>query len=396
MRSRLDTPQAIASMIVLVVVGAMFFLLMPMYIGALADFAHFGNEQIGNLTFFELIGVASASLTSLFWIRRADWRYGVVIACIGLMAANGLSLLNHEFNWLAAMRVLAGLSEGALLCIAYAALGDTKEVDRNFGYAVIAQILAPAVFFVLLPGWFEQYGLNAIFYVQIGCAALALITVISLPANGIQRDAEVSILAVGRFPIIGLLGSVLFFIGVTAVWGFVERIGTAEGFSSQVIANVLAVSLFASVFGAVIASTLGVRYTRHWPMVVALVIQLIALTILVDGMSLIGYAVAIIVYSVGWNLWMPYQLSAISQVDNSGRIMGVVPLAQAFGVSLGPLIAGQLLSGESYIAINWMGAIFGVLSLLLFIPVCIAGQVVSQGESGVEQASLELDNSTNI
>jgi predicted MFS family arabinose efflux permease len=345
------------------------------------------------------MGVALASLTSLFWIRRADWRYGVVIACIGLMAANGLSLLNHEFNWLAAVRVLAGLGEGTLLCIAYAALGDTKEVDRNFGYGVIAQILAPAVFFVFLPGWFEHYGLNAIFSVQIGCAALALITVFSLPGNGIQRDAEVSILAVGRFPIIGLLGSVLFFVGVTAVWGFVERIGAAEGFSSQVIANVLAVSLFASVFGAVIASTLGVRYTRHWPMVVALVIQLIALTILVDGMSLIGYAVAIIVYSVGWNLWMPYQLSAISQVDNSGRIMGVVPLAQAFGVSLGPLIAGQLLSGESYIAINWMGAVFGVLSLILFIPVCIAGQAVSQDESGVEQASLEqtaIDNTANF
>ena len=63
MRSKLDTPPAIASMIMLVVVGAMFFLLMPMYIGALADFAHFDNEQIGNLTFFELIGVALASLT---------------------------------------------------------------------------------------------------------------------------------------------------------------------------------------------------------------------------------------------------------------------------------------------------------------------------------------------
>jgi predicted MFS family arabinose efflux permease len=92
---------------------------------------------------------------------------------------------------------------------------------------------------------------------------------------------------------------------------------------------------------------------------------------------------------VGWNLWMPYQLSAISQVDSSGRIMGVVPLAQAFGISLGPLIAGQLLSGESYIAINWMGAVFGLLSLILFIPVCIAGQVVSSDEPGLEKASLQ-------
>ncbi len=382
MRSKLDTPPAIAAMVVIVVVGAMFFLLMPMYIGALADFAKFDNEQIGYLTFFELIGVAFASLSSLYWIRRVDWRYMVAFACIGLMVANGLSLLDHRFEWLAVVRAFAGISEGTLLCIAYAALGDTTEVDRNFGYSVIAQILVPVIFYVMLPDWFELFGLNAIFGVQIVCAALALISVVSIPARGIQRVVEVSILDAGPFPIIGLLATVMFFVGVAAVWGFLERIGAAEGFSAQDIANVLAISLVASVFGAVVASVLGVRYTRHWPMVVALVIQLIALTLLVEGMSLLAYAVAIIVYSLGWNLWMPYQLSAISRVDRSGRIMGVVPLAQSFGVSLGPLIAGQLLSGESYSVINWMGAIFGILSLVLFIPVCIAGYRVSPVSTG--------------
>jgi len=53
----LDRPSAISAMVVLVVVGAMFFLLMPMYIGALTDYAGFDVKQIGNLTFFELIGV---------------------------------------------------------------------------------------------------------------------------------------------------------------------------------------------------------------------------------------------------------------------------------------------------------------------------------------------------
>ncbi len=76
---------------------------------------------------------------------------------------------------------------------------------------------------------------------------------------------------------------------------------------------------------------------------------------------------------------MPYQLSAISQVDESGRIMGIVPLAQAFGVSLGPLIAGQLLTGDGFLVINWMGAIFGILALILFIPVCLAGQNLKDG-----------------
>ncbi len=370
----LDRPSAIGAMVVLAVVGAMFFLLMPMYIGALTDYAGFDVEQIGNLTFFELIGVALVSLSSLAWIRRVDWRLAVGGACSGLVIANGLAITNHDYDWLVAVRILAGFSEGALLCIAYASLGDTEKVDRNFSFAVIGQILAPGIFFVMLPGWLANYGLSAIFYIQLVCAALALLTVLVYPSTGKSQHTNVSLLDTGRFPLLGLLGSVLFFNGVTDVWGFIERMGVEEGFSVQGIANILAFSLIASVSGALLASYMGDRYTRFWPMVVSLIVQLVALTLLVDGMSLVTYAVAIIVYSLGWNLWMPYQLSAISQVDNSGRIMGSVPLAQAFGVSLGPLIAGQLLTGDGFLVINWMGAIFGILALIVFIPVCLAGQ----------------------
>ena len=150
--------------------------------------------------------------------------------------------------------------------------------------------------------------------------------------------------------------------------------GVEEGFAIQEIANILAFSIVASVVGALLASYMGDQYTRHWPMVISLLAQLIALTILVDGMSRLTYAIAIIVYLLGWNLWIPYQLSAIARVDDSGRVMGVVPLAQAFGVSLGPLIAGHLLTGDGFIVINWMGAIFGVLALIVFVPVCFASQ----------------------
>jgi predicted MFS family arabinose efflux permease len=372
MASVLNRPSAIGTMVVSMVVGAMFFLLMPMYIGALSDYAGFTNQQIGNLTFFELSGVALASLSSLFWIRRIDWRIVFGVSCASLVVSNALSILDHEFYWLIGTRILAGLGEGSLLCIGYAALGDTKEVDRNFGFSVIGQILTPALFFVMLPGWLSQYGLSTIFMVQLVCALLALLLVPLFPPAGVERDSEVSLFQIGRFPLLGLLGSMLYYIGVTAVWGFIERMGVEEGFASQEIANVLAVSLVASVFGAVLASVIGVRFTRHWPMVVSLAVQLIALMLLVSGMSFLTYAVAIIFYSLGWNLWMPYQLSSISQVDDSGRIMGIVPLAQAFGVSLGPLIAGQLLNGNDYLVINWMGAVTAVLALIVFLPVCKA------------------------
>jgi MFS family permease len=301
MASMLDRPSAIGTMVAAMVVGAMFFLLMPMYIGALSDYAGFSNQQIGNLTFFELSGVALVSLSSLFWIRRIDWRVVYGVSCVTLVFSNALSTLDHEFYWLVGTRILAGMGEGGLLCIGYAALGDTKEVDRNFGFSVIGQILAPALFFVMLPGWFSEYGLSAIFSVQLVCALLAILLVPLFPPVGLEHDNKISIFRIGRFPLLGLFGLVLFYIGVTAVWGFLERMGVEEGFGAQEIANILAISLIASVFGAVLASIIGVRFTRHWPMVVALAVQLFALIILVDGMSFMTYALAMIFYSLGVN-----------------------------------------------------------------------------------------------
>ena len=237
MGNMLDRPSAIGTMVVAMVVGAMFFLLMPMYIGALSDYAGFDNQQIGNLTFFELNGVALASLSSLFWIRRVDWRVVFAVSCATLAFSNALSILDHDFYWLVGTRFLAGVSEGSLLCIGYAALGDTKEVERNFGFSVIGQIMAPALFFVMLPGWLSEYGLSAIFVVQMVCALLTILLVSFFPPAGLVRDNKIPILNIGRYPLLGLLGLVVFYIGVTAVWGFLERMGVEEGFATKTGSN---------------------------------------------------------------------------------------------------------------------------------------------------------------
>ncbi len=368
----LNSTSAIGAMMVLVIVGAMFFLLMPMYIGALADHAGFDGAEVGNLATIELLGVALISLSSLAWIRLANWRVAAIACCLGLIIANGLASTNHTFAWLALTRALAGVSEGGLLCIGYAALGDTLKVDRNFAFAVVGQILAPGLFFVLLPGWLVQYGLNAIFYIQIFCTVLAMIATLRLPARGVDAPAGPLLLWPGWRPFIGLIGAAVFMTGVTAVWGFVERMGVSEGFTGQEIGNILAISLIASVSGAFLPAWLGNRYTRFWPMVVALALQLLALFLLIQGMSIEMYAIAIIVYSVGWNLWAPYQLSALAAADASGRVMGILPFAQGTGVALGPLIAGYLLTGDSCVAINWIGAVLSVAALLLFIPVSLS------------------------
>ena len=197
MSAAVDRPSAIAAMVVLAVVGAMFFLLMPMYIGALSDYAGFDSKQIGNLTFFELIGVVLVSVSSLLWIRRLNWRVGIALACSGLAVANGLAVMNHDYDWLVAVRILAGFSEGALLCIAYVAMGDTEKVDRNFSFGVIGQILAPGIFFVMLPGWLENLGLSAIYFLQLGCAVFAFITVFVFPTGGESSHDDAGLLDTG-------------------------------------------------------------------------------------------------------------------------------------------------------------------------------------------------------
>jgi len=87
-RTELDRPRALIGLISLLVMGPMFFLLLPLYIGALVDYLGLSEAQAGLLTSLELLGTSAAAVMAVFWIRRLSWRRVAAYAAGALLLGN--------------------------------------------------------------------------------------------------------------------------------------------------------------------------------------------------------------------------------------------------------------------------------------------------------------------
>jgi predicted MFS family arabinose efflux permease len=368
-----DRARSIIGLICLFVMGPMFFLLMPIYVGALVDHMQLSESQAGLLASLELLGSCIASVIATTWVRRLDWRVVALSAAIVLIVGNILSVLfSTGIAPLMALRVLTGFASGCLVSLACAGLGDTRLPDRNFAYGVVAQLLVSGALFIILPSCVGALGVSAIYGLFALCGVIAFVGALLVPRCGAQHEPTAALKSTKHWrPLWGLAGGTAFFVANTAVWAYIERIGVASGLEGDFIGLVLGVGVFASVLGPLAAAWIGDRINRFWVMAVALAGELACLLFLKVGMSGLTFALIVLLYQVFWNLWVPYQMGLVAAVDTTGRFTVLIPLFQAAGIALGPALAAVYLESAGYIVVNAIGAGFAVLALLLFIPVTL-------------------------
>ncbi len=368
--STIDSPVTIFSLAGLFIIGPMFFLLMPLYVGALADDIGLNHQQIGIITSLELVGSCLASLSGIFWVRRSHWRMLAMVCALLLAVMNLVSIsVSDNYHWLVLLRVLAGFSSGCLLVIALAGLGDTEKLDRNFAMAVAGQLIISGGLFFILPQMIVKYGVNGFFGLLAVCSFAAVLLSLWVPARG--RVHSVPLLGRRRAlrPLWGWVGCTAFFIAQTAFWAFVERLGSKAGFTPDFIGGALGGSTMFGAVGALGMGWLAIKTGRFGLMVVAAMGQCICLLMLLDGFTASVYLIAAVLFQFCWNGWLSLQMANIAEVDDSGRFTALIGLFQALGVAIGPALASQLILGEDYSPVLYVGIGFVLLALLLFIPI---------------------------
>jgi predicted MFS family arabinose efflux permease len=368
----LDSSRSVAGFICLFVMGPMFFLLMPLYIGALVDHLGFSESQSGMLASTELLGTCVASVLAMSWIRRVSWRL-VAVICSGLLVTGNVFcfLGSYDTATFVGLRLLTGFAAGCLVSLACAGLGDTSRPDRNFALGVVGQLALSGTLFFLLPSAIADKGASAIFGCFALCAFLAMFGAILLPPTGRQHAAAPLTQKMAWKPLWGLFGGAAFFIANTAVWAYIERIGVASQLDGEFIGQVLGFSVLAALLGPLIAFWIDDRVNRFWIMLVAFLGELVCLAFLEVGMSMVTYAVIVGLYQFCWNLWIPFQMSVVASVDITGRFAVLIPLFQAAGIALGPALAATFLLPGSYLPVVVIGGVFAALARVLFIPVTL-------------------------
>lgn len=365
---------AVWSGILVGTIGLLVFLILPLYVGALAAIG-FDDSQLGNLAAMDLAGMALASILALFWIKRLNWRR------VGLLAMTALALINlaclgvTDYSSLMFLRLVAGLTAGSAIVLSYSIIANTTHPDRYMGLFVSAQVLTGSIGFIAIPSFVADSGVDVFYYLFGGMALLAAVFVKWFPKEG--HAGELHKAEASRFHVSAklaifsvLIAMTLFFIGQGSIWTYGERIGAEAGLDAQMIGNVLAGTSFAALFGGLLSAWMDVRFGRFWPILLAITVQLVALVLFYGEMEMIQFALIFAVFSFSWNFGIAFQVGALISCDSDGRYTALIPAFQGAGLAIGPALAGSFLSGEGYYMVNIVSGMALFAYLLFILPFC--------------------------
>jgi MFS family permease len=344
------------------------FLVLPLYVGAAAQYLALSQQQLGFLAAAVATGSAISSVVMMFLVRRLPWRPMAWVALLLMLVPMTMSLWVDNAAAFMAFQAMAALGGGSLYSLALTALADSRHPDRAFGFSVAAQVAFQVLGMLLLPGLVSRAGLVGVLLVFIAMELLGLLLVRALPDTGKPLPPVVGRAAIVSLPaLLALAGCFFFFFNIGAVWAYLERMAVLAGFGAQQIGSGLAIGVALGIPGALLASWCGDRFGRVGPLTIGAVGTVVALLLLGPGMSLPVYVLAAALYNFVWNFSLAFQYAAVNAVDPGGRGVAAAPAFHGAGAAAGPALVAFYVTDTSLAAVNMAAGIAVVASLLLFV-----------------------------
>jgi len=360
--------RAMVAAVTLSTVAIATFLLMPQFVEAAVADLRYTEQQVGILSSVVMVGSTLAALAASLWIRRSSWRLVASITLIGLLVANGASMVLHGPAWFIALQGVGGFCGGSLYSLSLTILSDCRRSDRYFAYSVGAQTMYQVFGLIAGPFLIHHGGVNAMLTLFVALCVLELLFVRCVPVHGrIQTAVPLGAGLLSRPVLLALAGCFLFYVNIGAYWTYIERIGTTAGIGLTAISNGLAFSTVASMAGVFLASWLGGRRGFLLPIAWSAIAVVLAMVLLLGKLQLAAYVVSAVVYGIAWNVSMTYQYSTVNLVDRSRRGVALAPAFHNAGGAVGPAIAALVVTANDHSGVLWLVSVSVVASLVCFV-----------------------------
>lgn len=359
---------AIIGMILLGVVGAHTTVILPLLVSSIMTSMALDSASAGWIAAAEMGGVALGALIIGLRVAAQDRRMLAAASAAIALGANLLSLFVDDLGLLLILRFSGAIGGGGLLAVMAASVGDTDRSEAIFGIFIAVTFSLAALDFAVLPGIVEQYGRQSLFMFLALANAVGFAAALFIPAKGSGADRQMGGAAPwDRAVWIGLASILSYYVGVGGVWALMAKIGVASGVSDAAVNAALARASMAGIAGAMTASFAAARLPRR--LVIALGLSGVAASLLAivmgQGAGIFGVASLILLFC--WNMTVPFLMGALAMLDRSGRAVAINMTVQYFGMSIGPLLAGQIAAMFGVLQVGLMGVAgaLGAMALML-------------------------------
>jgi len=368
-----DRARVIVPALAISAIGALFYNLLPLYLGAAQDDRGLGNQEIGFLTAAFFLGYNLVTIWAFFWIRRWNWRKAtavwIPVALLGLMAG----AFSGSYGVLLLTTAVSGGGFAAVYGIGTTVLADTSNPARWYGVKIAAEAFPGAILLFVLPATLAgSHGFAGVVAGMAAMVVLLSLAAFTLPAAGrhdqnMLTEEEVAQQLEGldrRAVWAGLIATFTFFSAASGMWAFIERMGATRDFSAASIGNLLAASLVAATIGSLITAWLGKRFGNTHPFVFTGCLFLLALYLLAGEPAFEIYALGTAVLTFAIGMGLPFAVAEVARLDADGRFVILSVPAIGFGAMLGPAAAGTLADAGSFAVVLVVAAATIVCSVI--------------------------------
>jgi predicted MFS family arabinose efflux permease len=377
-KNPMDAGTVIVAALIASAIGALFYNVLPLFLGSAQDYRGLDNRAIGFLSSAFFLGYNVVTVSAFFWIRRLSW--ALVIAVATPLAALALyaGTLTESYAALLMSVAIAGGAFAAIYGVGTTILGDTSNPGRWYGIKIAAEALTGAVLLLVLPSTaIARWGFEGTVFGLIIVMVFMSPFLFWTPTQGIKSPGS-DVLPIdvpepaasgqpAQTPFIwgAIAATLIFFAGASAIWAFIERIGAQVGHDPSAVGVLLAVTLVFAVIGSLVAAVLGGRFGTVKPFVAGAGIFLAALVALGQSQSFSLYAAGACAVTFAIGFMLPIAVTEIAELDTDGRYVVLSVPAIGVGAMTGPAVAGLLTQSGSFAPMLIFGAATIVIASFL-------------------------------
>ncbi len=358
--------------------GALFFNVQPVMIGAIAGGYGYDEVQLGNLVSAGLLLSFASLASSFFWITRVNRRYAVIAGGLVYAIAMTYAPMSESYNSMVVCFAIAGAGGGAMYAPILVGLAAQDNPTKAFSLSVTFMVITSGAISMVGPAWLvPAYGTQAMFYLLavLTMTGVVLAPTITFAAPTYSLGGEDTAKGIHRFAWIGLAAFAVYFLGLNGTWAFLERAGNNIGLSPEESGVAVSLSLLLSAVGSFLAGYLEDRIDVRNALTISLGGMLLFASTLWFADGFVLFFAAILFFNTAWNFSLPFAMNSIAMADETGRYVAVIPAAQMLGAAMGPAVAAPLI-----ISLGFTGMSLQLLSgcLISFVMFAVVSQRVSR------------------
>lgn len=352
--------------------GALFFNVMPVFVGALADSFAATTAQLGDLVVAFNVGFTAAAVTAIFWAPAARYRVASRIAVSVIVLTLVLMSRAQSLHLIAALLAILGIAMGSLYSIVLAILASSRQPDRAFGVKLGLETLPGTLLLFLLPAVVApRWGFDGVVLAMAMGAALLGFATILLPRGWSETAARGS---TRRFsfdwrPATAFASSLFFFTGVAASWAFLELLADRKHLSAQSVGTILSIGFVLSGVGGFAAAAISRRFGVLAPMICIAIVNWAGLWALGGSSDIIGYAFGSCAFLFTVNFALAYTFGLTADVDTGGGFVVLSAAALSVGAIIGPGVGGRLVESGGFGTLLAFSAVCTLMSLICHVAV---------------------------